>query len=54
MSDFVRVHLSHLVNVNFIDRLIKTGSGTLVLTDGTKLPVSVRRKDNWMDKLEVV
>ena len=54
MRDFVRVHLSHFVNVNYIDRLIKTGSGTLVLTDGTKLPVSVRRKDNWMDKLEIV
>ena len=42
---FFRAHKSHLVNVSFIDRYDKQGSGNIVLKDGSKVPVSVRRKE---------
>ncbi|MBC7865509.1 MAG: LytTR family transcriptional regulator [Bacteroidia bacterium] len=52
-SDFARIHLSHLVNINYIDRFIKT-DGTLLLLNGTVLPVSKRRRDEWIRKLDFI
>jgi two-component system LytT family response regulator len=36
----IRVHQSHLVNINYIDRFIKKDGGYLLLKEGTKIPVS--------------
>ena len=41
---FVRVHQSHLVNVNCIKRIEKTEGGLVYLNDGSSVPVSSRRK----------
>lgn len=41
---FVRVHQSHLVNVNCIKRIEKTEGGLVYLSDGSSVPVSSRRK----------
>jgi len=46
---FLRVHQSHLVNPLFITDFIKTDGGYLLLSEGTKIPVSVRRKALVMD-----
>lgn len=54
LSSFARIHLSHLVNINYIDRFIKTDGGSLLLTNGTQLPVSKRRRDEWLKKLEII
>jgi len=54
LKNFARVHLSHLVNIDYIDRFIKTDGGTLLLTNGTQLPVSKRRRDEWIKKLEII
>ncbi len=43
-SGMIRVHQSHLVNINFIDRFVKKDGGYLVLKDGTKIPVSPNLK----------
>jgi DNA-binding LytR/AlgR family response regulator len=53
LNDFARIHLSHLVNINYIDRFIKT-DGTLLLLNGTVLPVSKRRRDEWISKLKFI
>lgn len=37
---FIRSHQSHLVNPTFIKSWLKEDGGTLLLTDGFKIPVS--------------
>lgn len=41
---FIRVHQSHLVNVNQIKEYIKTEGGYLVMKNGDNVSVSVRKK----------
>lgn len=48
---FIRCHQSHLINGNYIREFIKTDGGYLVLTDETKIPVAVRRKQQVMEWL---
>ena len=48
---FVRVHNSHLVNLNEIEKYIKGEGGYLVMTDGSTVDVSRSRKDILLNKL---
>jgi len=48
---FLRVHQTHLVNPAFLTEFIKTDGGYLQLSEGTKIPVSVRRRQLVMDYL---
>lgn len=41
---FIRVHNSHLINQNQIEKYIKTEGGYLVLKDGTIIPISKRKR----------
>ncbi|MZQ49671.1 MAG: response regulator [Bacteroidales bacterium] len=43
-SGMIRVHQSHLVNLDFIDRFVKKDGGYLILKDGSKVPVSPNLK----------
>jgi two-component system LytT family response regulator len=54
LNNFARIHLSHLVNTDYIDRFIKSDGGSLLLTNGAQLPVSKRRRDEWLKKLEII
>lgn len=47
---FFRVHHSHLVNLNKVVKFRKGNSGFLLLTDGTEVPVSSRKKDRLIEK----
>ncbi|TDQ29936.1 LytR/AlgR family response regulator transcription factor [Tenacibaculum caenipelagi] len=49
--DFLRVHQSHLVNIQFIKEFIKSDGGYLVLKNKTTIPVSVRKKNEVVDIL---
>ena len=42
---FLRIHRSHLVNLSYIDRFDKSEGGYLIMTDGSKVDVSHRKKD---------
>ena len=46
---FTRPHQSYIVSLKFIDRYDK--SGTIHLKNGTKIPVSSRKKDNFLSHL---
>ncbi|MEM9076371.1 MAG: LytTR family DNA-binding domain-containing protein [Bacteroidota bacterium] len=48
---FFRIHKSHLVNLSFINSYLKGKGGYVVLSDGTKLEVAVRRKEELLKKL---
>ncbi len=41
---FIRVHQSHLINVNHIKEYVKTEGGYIVMKDGSNVSVSIRKK----------
>lgn len=50
-SQFIRVHHSHLVNVEHLVRFCRDHGGCLVLSDGTMVPVSKRRRGEVLGRL---
>jgi len=51
-QDFLRVHQSHLVNLNFVREFVKTEGGYLKMKNGDRIPVSVRKRQQVFDWLE--
>jgi len=49
---FLRAHQSYLVNISFVDKFLK--SGTIVLKNKTEIPVSGRRKDYIIQRINQV
>jgi two-component system, LytTR family, response regulator len=49
---FVRVHHSHLVNLNEVEKYIKGEGGYLLMSDGKTVDVSRSRKDILLKKLQ--
>ena len=41
----IRPHRSHLVNISYIKRYIKSNGGHIILVDGSNIPVSRRKKE---------
>ena len=50
--DFLRVHQSHLVNMDCISAFMKTDGGYLLLKNKETVPVSVRKKTEVMEILD--
>ena len=51
-KDFVRVHHSHLINMNHMLRFLKEDGGYAVMSDGSKVEVSRRKKDEFLKRLQ--
>lgn len=51
---FLRVHQSHLVNLQCINAFIKTDGGYLMLKNGKSIPVSVRKKSEVIEVLDQI
>ncbi|TXE18383.1 response regulator transcription factor [Psychroserpens burtonensis] len=49
---FLRIHQSHLVNLQYISAFIKTDGGYLMLKNGENVPVSVRKKAEVIEILD--
>lgn len=49
---FMKVHRSHLVNLFFIEKYVRSDGGYLVMTDGTQVPVSRGYRDVLLERLE--
>lgn len=47
---FFRVHKSHLVNMNFVQRYIRGKDGYLILEDGVSVPVSRNKKEGFFNQ----
>jgi two-component system LytT family response regulator len=45
---FVRVHQSHLVNIDHVVQYQKADGGYLILSDGSNIPLSKNYKDNFL------
>jgi two-component system LytT family response regulator len=50
-SDFIRVHHHHLINMNHVVRFLKEDGGYAVMSDGSKIEISRRKKESFMEKL---
>ncbi|MCR9287610.1 MAG: LytTR family DNA-binding domain-containing protein [Bacteroidetes bacterium] len=49
---FLRVHQSHLINSNQIKEFVKIDGGYIVMHDGIKIPVSVRKRASIVKMLD--
>lgn len=47
--NFIRPHKSHLVNLFYVKSFIKHDGGYIVLTDGSKVPVSRRKREKVVE-----
>lgn len=51
-SGFLRVHQSHLININYIDRYAKAEGGAMIMKDNSNIPISHERKSTILKHLE--
>ena len=49
---FFRVHHSYLINLSFIEKYIKGDGGEIIMNDGSTIPVSRQRKQEFMARIE--
>lgn len=49
--DFIRPHKSHLVNLKYIKSYLKVDGGYILMIDGSKIPVSRRKRESIIDIL---
>ena len=51
---FLRIHRSHLINLDYVVHYHKGKGGTVEMQDGTELSVSRSRKENLLKKLGAI
>jgi len=51
-TNFYRIHKSHLINLNYLVKLTKTDLPSVIMTDGSEIEVSVRRKADFLRMME--
>lgn len=51
-ENFFRVHKRHLVNLSSLESFERGKQGTVFLNGGHRVPLSYRRKDDFMDRLK--
>lgn len=52
-KNFMRIHLSHLINLSYVKNYFRGRGGTVELSDGTKLEVSRNKKDELLERFKV-
>lgn len=50
---FERIHKSHLINLNYVNKYYKNDGGKVQMTDGTFIIVSSRKKERLMARLQL-
>jgi two-component system LytT family response regulator len=50
-TDFIRVHHHHLINMNQVVRFLKEDGGYAIMSDGSKIEISRRKKEAFMERL---
>lgn len=50
-NDFFRIHNQHLVNVYHVTRILKEDGGYAVMSDGSKIEISRRKKDSFLERI---
>lgn len=52
--NFLRVQQSHLINIDFVERYDKTEGGSVVMKDGSHIPLSPSKRDLFFKMLETI
>ena len=47
---FLRIHKSNIININYLERYIRGDGGTAILKDGAEIEVARRRKDEFLER----
>jgi two-component system LytT family response regulator len=47
--NFIRPHKSHLINIRYIKSYVRQDGGYILMTEGTRIPVSRRKRDKMME-----
>ncbi len=50
-NTFVRIHQSYLININYVEKYIKGQGGSVIMTNGTELLVSRRKKEHFINTI---
>ena len=51
-QDFYRSHQSHLINLAYFDHYKKREGGQIIMQDGASIPLSSRKKDDFLTRLK--
>ncbi len=51
-NDFFRPHNSHLINLEHVKKYVLKDGGYIEMTDGTVVPISRRRKEFFIEKMQ--
>jgi two-component system, LytTR family, response regulator len=51
-GDFVRVHRTDLINLSYVERYEKGKGGSVLMSDGSSVYVSVRKKQELIEKMK--
>jgi len=54
VNEFMRIHHHHLININHVVRYLKVDGGYAVMSDGSQIEISRRKKDDFLEKLNKV
>ncbi len=52
--NFFRIHKSHLINLGYLKRYKKGEGGFVIMEDGAELEVSRRRKEDFMNAIQMI
>jgi two-component system, LytTR family, response regulator len=50
-TDFCRIHQSHIVQIKYVRKFLKEDGGYALMSNGDKIPVSRRKKDDFLGRL---
>lgn len=51
---FFRIHFSHIINLNYVKIYLKQDGGQVILSNGKKLPIARRRKEEFLYMLKKI
>ncbi len=52
--DFCRVHKSHLVNISHIKRYSKSDGAIIIMSDGSNIPISRTKKEDFLQRIRTI
>lgn len=52
-SNFVRVHKTHMINLDHLTKFMKNDGGYIIMSDGSQVEVSRRKKQELMERLKM-
>ncbi|HLV42221.1 MAG TPA: LytTR family DNA-binding domain-containing protein [Brumimicrobium sp.] len=54
LPDFIRCHRSHIININHLERYDRGDGGTIVMKNGTEIPLSRLSRERFLEVLDTL